>query len=403
MRRCLPPRGRASSLLATRRARDTMTALQVRQTHMNTSVASATTPAPHAARSRIDDHCRHRSTVTALAIFVPIALLYLATLTATVVAPNWLLRCAAAVANAVVLSVLFVLGHDACHGAFTCHRRLNALLGRLAFLPSWHPYAGWQHAHNRVHHVWTNLRPRDYAWAPLSQDEYRRLSPAGRWRIRFYRSAFGFGCYYFWEVYVKRTIFPSRLFWGNGRRRVLYADLALVAGFILLQGAYLLYLARLSGANDSPLAVLAVGQWLPFMLWNWLIGFLTFLHHTHPRVPWFNDRRQWSFFRGQIQGSVHVIFPWGINWMIQRIMEHTAHHADPQVPLYHLAAAQRSLEQAFKSDIVVHAFSFKSLRATTAACQLYDFEHHHWLSFAGQRTSGPTLLIPRGDRAELKD
>jgi omega-6 fatty acid desaturase (delta-12 desaturase) len=360
---------------------------------------------PHAVRSAIRDSCRGRSTWQAIAIFVPIAALYGITLIATVLAPYWPLRIAAAAANAVALSILFVLGHDACHGAFTPHRWLNAVLGRLALLPSWHPYAGWRHAHNHVHHAWTNLRPKDYAWAPLSKDEYDRLSPLAQWRVRFYRSAFGFGCYYFWEVYVKRTIFPSRSFWGNGRRAVLYADLALVAAFLFVQAALLLYLANWSGANQSPLAILAilaVGQWLPFAIWNWLIGFLTFLHHTHPRVPWFNDKAEWSFFAGQIQGSTHVIFPWGINWMIQRIMEHTAHHADPQVPLYRLAEAQRSLEQAYLSDIVVHAFSFRSLRATTGACQLYNFEHHHWLSYSGERTSGPTLSIGRLRAPELE-
>ncbi len=365
----------------------------------NVDVDAAAPLSPHDVRSRIAESCKARSTLRAFALFVPIAALYGLTLTATVLAPTWPLRIVAAVANALTLSILFVLGHDACHGAFTPNRRLNALLGRLAFLPSWHPYAGWEHAHNHVHHVWTNLRPRDYAWAPLSKAEYDCLSPLAKWRVRFYRSVFGFGCYYFWEVYFKRTIITSRSLWGNPRRKALQADQALVAGFVVLQAAYLAYLARWSGATDSIVAVLAVGQWLPFIIWNWLIGFLTFLHHTHPRVPWFSNRDHWSFFGGQIQGSVHVIFPWGINWMIQRIMEHTAHHADPHVPLYQLSAAQNCLEKAYKSDIVVHGFSFQSLLATTRACQLYNFEQHHWLSYDGQRTSGPTVSMPRADSA----
>jgi omega-6 fatty acid desaturase (delta-12 desaturase) len=358
---------------------------------------------PHEIRSRIREESRRRSTPKALALFVPIAALYLLSLTAAVLLPSWPLRIAAAVANAVILSILFVLGHDACHGAFTPYRWLNALLGRLALLPSWHPYAGWEHAHNHVHHAWTNLSPKDYAWMPLSKAEYDQLSPFNRWRVRFYRSVYGFGCYYFWEVYIKRTIFPSREFWGNGRRTTLNFDLLLVAGFVVLQAAYLLLLARWSGTSLNPWAVLAVAQWLPFLIWNWLIGFLTFLHHTHPRLPWFNDRRQWSYFGGQVQGSTHVIFPWGINWMIQRIMEHTAHHVDPHVPLYHLAAAQRTLERAFPSDIVIHAFSFRSLRATTGACQLYNFEQHHWLTYGGERTSGPTLLLPGPDASSPVD
>src|SRR4029079_19324225 len=201
----------------------------------------------------------------------------LVTLTASVVAPSWTLRLAAAGINGIVLSVLFVLGHDACHGSFTPSHWLNALLGRLALLPSWHPFAGWRHAHNHVHHVWTNLRRRDYAWAPITKDEYDRLSPLAQWRLRLYRSAYGFGLYYFWEVYVKRTIFPSQEFWGNGRRTTLNLDLALVAGFMLLEAAYVLALARWWGNSELPVVVLAVSLLLPFAIWNWLIGFLTFL------------------------------------------------------------------------------------------------------------------------------
>ncbi len=355
----------------------------------------STTAHPNHAEIRdcVPEACRKRSTLRALTLFIPCAALYVATLTATVLLPYWPLRVLAAIANAGFLSILFVMGHDACHGAFTPSRRLNALLGRLALLPAWHPFAGWEHAHNHIHHTWTNYRRKDYAWAPMTKREYDRLTPFAQWRLRRYRSPLGFGAYYFWEVYVKRTLFPTRSFWGNGKRTTLYFDCALTAAFILLQAAYLLLLARWYAPTLSPIVVLAIGQWLPFVIWNWLIGFLIFLHHTHPRVPWFDDRRQWSFFAGQIQGTVHVIFPWGFNWVIQHIMEHTAHHADPKIPLYELPQAQRSLALAFPDDVVVHAFTMRTLRTSVRVCQLYDFDNHYWLSYAGERTSGRTVVV----------
>src|SRR5262245_48336627 len=47
-----------------------------------------------------------------------------------------LIRLAAATAAGVLLAVLFVVGHDACHGSYTSRRWLNSLLGRIAFLPT---------------------------------------------------------------------------------------------------------------------------------------------------------------------------------------------------------------------------------------------------------------------------
>jgi len=348
---------------------------------------------PNAAqiRGHLPADSRNSSTAKALSLFLSFGVLYLVTLSAIVAVPNWPLKILMAGVNAVVLSILFVMGHDACHGSFTPSRRLNGILGRLAFLPSWHPYSGWEHAHNHVHHSWTNLLGKDYVWAPLSKAEYDRLSSFARWRYRVYRARLGFGAYYLIEIYLKRIVFPRRAFWGKGSMSMLRFDTLLVVLFLVVEGTYLLWLSQKLDSPFSPIAVLAVAQGLPFLFWNWLIGFLTYLHHTHPQVPWYNDREQWSFYAGQIQGTVHTVFPWGINGLVQHIMEHTAHHADPRIPLYRLDAAQRSLEAAYPIDVAVHYFTFKSLKQTVGVCQLYDFERHRWLNYAGEPTSGPTI------------
>src|SRR5580693_8438110 len=68
-----------------------------------------------------------------------------------------ILRTAAALCAGVLLAVLFVVGHDACHGSFTSRRWLNSLIGRVAFLPTLTPYSTWELSHNLTHHVYTNL------------------------------------------------------------------------------------------------------------------------------------------------------------------------------------------------------------------------------------------------------
>src|SRR5580692_8498631 len=91
------------------------------------------------------------------------------------------LRIAAGFSAGVLLAVLFVVGHDACHGSFTSRRWLNVGIGRLAFLPTLTPYSTWELSHNLTHHVYTNLKQFDYVWRPLSRAEYNLLP---EWRKR---------------------------------------------------------------------------------------------------------------------------------------------------------------------------------------------------------------------------
>lgn len=345
---------------------------------------------PGEVRAVLPARARERSTLTALALMGVGVALYSATLIGTVLVPWWPLKLLFSLANTFFIGILFVIGHDACHGAFTPYAWLNALLGRIAFMPSWHPYAGWEHAHNHVHHAWTNLRQKDYAWAPYSKADYDRLAAWRRRIVRFYRTPLGLGAYYFFDVYLQRTIFPSRKFRGHMRMRRFVADSLLVLAFVVAQGAFLIFASRRFGGG-SAVESLFFGQWLPFVLWNWLIAFLIFLHHTHPRIPWFDDSQEWTFYKGQILGTAHVQFPGPINWVIHNIMEHTAHHADPRVPLYRLGEAQESLARAFPDDIVEHKFSWRSFRYTLRTCQLYDYQAHCWTNWSGQPTSSRTL------------
>jgi omega-6 fatty acid desaturase (delta-12 desaturase) len=342
-------------------------------------------------RATIPASARVRSTGKGLFLFALGVGLYLGSVLATVLAPWWPLKLVFSLSSAFFLATLFVIGHDACHEAFVPYRWLNAVLGRIAFLPSWHSYAGWEHAHNHVHHVWTNLRQKDYVWAPLCKEAYDRLPAWRRALERFYRSLPGLGMYYFSQIYLRRIMFPSQQYRGHKTIGRFLADNLLVAAFIAAQAAVLIYASSWYGRPCPAVESLIFGQWLPFVVWNWLIGFLILLHHTHPRIPWFDNPQEWSFYRGQIQGTAHVVFPGPVNWFIHYIMEHTAHHVDAHIPLYHLVEAQASLRAAFGGDIVEHRFSIRSFRYLLKVCQLYDYSSHRWMNWAGKLTSSSTI------------
>src|SRR5262245_48433007 len=155
---------------------------------------------------------------------------------------------------------IFVLGHDAAHGALTGSRLLNGVIGRAVMLPALQPYSLWQLGHNRVHHAFTNLKGVDFIWIPLSPAEYRALPRWRRLLERGYRSPVGFGAYYLIEVWWK-YLSPSGLRALKPLRREYVLDIALVIVFLCVQVA----IARRASIE----AVVA-----PFLAWNWLMGFL---------------------------------------------------------------------------------------------------------------------------------
>ncbi|HEY9226089.1 MAG TPA: fatty acid desaturase, partial [Gemmatimonadaceae bacterium] len=122
---------------------------------------------------------RQRSLSRGLAYFVGTLSIYLASVAALHLVSSWPSRIVLAAVNGLTIGMLFIIGHDACHGSLTPHSALNKWLGRIAFLPSLHPLSAWEYSHNGLHHGWTNLRGRDPVYAPLTLEEFRALP---RWR-----------------------------------------------------------------------------------------------------------------------------------------------------------------------------------------------------------------------------
>jgi omega-6 fatty acid desaturase (delta-12 desaturase) len=348
-------------------------------------------------RGQVPADIRTRSLALGLAIFLVAGMLYALTFWGVLAAPAWPLQVVLALANGICIGTFFVVGHDACHGSLTPFSALNQGLGRLAFLPSLTPFTSWEFAHNRIHHAYTNLRSKDYAWAPFSKCEYDRLPPRRRWLERHYRSLGGLGTYYFIEYWLKHLLFLSRAEHRVMKRTFHFAlDLLLVAGFAACEMAVIIAWSSSRCGTDhfwGPITArvgLLVLVWLlPFLIWNWSMGFAIFQHHNHPRIPWYDQRAEWDFFAGQVESTTHMQLPWFLEWVMAHIMQHTAHHVDPKIPLYRLPQSQRCLEQVYPQEIVVESWSIPGLIRTMARCKLYDYENHRWMNFDGRPTTEP--------------
>jgi len=280
---------------------------------------------------------------------------------------------------------LFIIGHDACHQSYTRHRGLNRLLGRIAMVPSLTPYSLWQVGHNVIHHGYTNLKGIDFVWAPLTSAEFNSLPPGRRVLERIYRSGLGSWLYYFVEMWWLRMFFPNKHYIGTRR-----TEFARDSGFVAVTAA--LWIGALIAAahltDQSALSLVGFGFGIPFLVWNALIGFVVYVHHTHPDVQWHDDKEAWGKAAPFISTTVHLIFPYGIGSLFHHIMEHTAHHVDMSIPQYKLKGAQQLLENALPERIIAQRFSWRWYFNTARRCKLYDFNRHCWTDFAGRQTSG---------------
>lgn len=295
--------------------------------------------------------------------------------------------------NALAIGVLFIIGHDACHGILLPRRGMNRLAGRLCLLPSLHPYAAWLHNHNGLHHAFTNIREKDPGFPPLAPAEYHLLPAWRRWMYRTGRTWYGLGLLYFCEMWLKWEVLPARPR-APRNRRAFQIDRAVVALFMV---AWIGFLAAAAVVQQTSVAgLIVVGFVLPQALWNWLIGFIILQQHTHPRVPWYSelDSPSPSYFHAQVSASPHLVFPAPFRILMQHVMEHTAHHADPSVPSYELADAQKALLHSYRRQIVRTAWTIASFRRTLRTCRLYDYATHRWVDYDGAPLTESLLPPP---------
>ncbi|MGE0116095.1 MAG: fatty acid desaturase [Steroidobacteraceae bacterium] len=272
---------------------------------------------------------------------------------------------------------LFVIGHDACHQALTSSWNMNHWLGRIAFLVSLTPYSLWRVGHNVVHHGFNNLRGRDFVWEPKTPEEYAALSPGRRALERLYRGAAGPAVYYFVEIWWQRMFFPSRRQMPTPRAEFKLDSLLVATVAVVWIGLTYWYTRTHDTAFWSTLLCAFV---VPFILWNWTVGLIVYLHHTHPDIPWYADKREWQRDAAQLSATLYLIMPGPLGPLMHHIMEHPAHHLDATIPLYRLKAAQQKLKE-LGAGFTTTRFTLGHYLRCVRACKLYDYQQQRWVPF----------------------
>jgi omega-6 fatty acid desaturase (delta-12 desaturase) len=277
-----------------------------------------------------------------------------------------------------VMTGLFVIGHDCAHQALFKSRRLNDLIGRLSMLPSWHVYEGWVLGHNRVHHQFTVREGYDFVWHPYTPAQYAAMSPLARLRHRIEWSWIGAGAYYLREVWWHKMMVgkpPARF--ANAIRK----DRLLVCGAVTL-AATALVVAELSGGGTVAGAAWLVARVLvvPFLIFNFAIGSLVHVHHVQPDIRWWK-RRDWTKFAAQVEGTTVLRVSKLLDLFFHQIMIHVPHHVDVRIPMYNLEMAAEAIAKAFPETMHDEPLRFRDFVRNTRQCKLYDFDAGRWFTY----------------------
>ncbi|MGM0462368.1 MAG: fatty acid desaturase, partial [Fibrobacterota bacterium] len=266
------------------------------------------------------------------------------------------------IAAGLVISGLFILGHDAAHGSLFSDPRRNYIVGQLAMLPSLHAFHQWVYGHNRIHHGHTVKIKADFIWHPVSPEEYKTYSlPKKLWH-RFCWSPLGAGPYYFWETWFKGMLLftaPQKNAQRDKNIIILFL-MAVTAGTVAF------------GGQTPEGYSLSAGIWtffrvfgIPFIIWNYIMGFTVYVQHINPEIAW-QPSREWTSFTGQIEGTMSFTVPRWYNFFLHNIYVHTPHHVHMKIPFYKLPKAFDILQKAYPRSVHHSPALFRHYRAITA-------------------------------------
>ncbi len=321
-----------------------------------------------------------------LAYFARDLVLYGAIVTGLILTNNPFALVALWVLSALVVSGLFIIGHDAAHGALFSSKKLNRFIGTVSMLPSWHVYEGWVLGHNRIHHGYTVREGFDFVWHPYTAEQYAAMSTLGRLRHRFEWSWYGAGAYYLREVWWHKMIVgapPAR--WASAVRR----DRYIVWTFVGLASIALgLTGWAMHGSVIAAVWMIVKVLVIPFLAFTFVIASFVHVHHIQPDIKWWR-RREWTKWHGQMEGTTVLRARFGLNFFFHWIMVHVPHHVDMRIPMYNLEKATDAIEQAFPGLIHDEPLRFRDFMANTRKCRLYDFDEQVWFTYreAAARTA----------------
>ncbi|KAI1326234.1 fatty acid desaturase-domain-containing protein [Xylariaceae sp. FL0255] len=283
-------------------------------------------------------------------------------------------------AAGIALTGLWVLGHEAGHGAFSTNKTIANTFGFICHSALMSPYFAWRSSHGR-HHQYANNVSIDLNYVPPSREEYRtmfgRSSTRGREAIKAAAAADGKETHiheddvfedapfvvlmrivlqqligWHWYLLTHITAGPdsspkkSRGWWDNSHFlpnsslfrndefwNILISDVGLLGmmGIVYKLG------------QEFGFYTLLWTYAIPLLWVNHWIVMITYLHHTHVDLPKYTPE-SWTYLRGAL-ATVDRDPGFILRHMTHHIIDrHVIHHLFPRIPHYHAEDATEAIK-----------------------------------------------------------
>jgi acyl-lipid omega-6 desaturase (Delta-12 desaturase) len=333
-------------------------------------------------RAVIPDVCYQRSTQCATAALLQASALYLVPASLLALTDRWWALVVLWPLAGLAVAGLFVLGHDASHGALVDSRRANRVIARICMGPSVHAEAAWDLGHNRIHHGYTTRQGFDFVWHPTTVDEYHAFSPLVRLRHRLEWSCVGSGAYYLrvvWWQKMWRFNAPGK------RHDAIVRDKITIGSAVIAAVVSSMVIGALTGGWTSAVWLPVKLFVVPFLVFVQIIGWTVYVHHVDPDIRWWT-RREWTQFHGQMDSTTVVRMPKLVNALwFHNIFIHVPHHVDVRVPFHQLPLAADRIAASYPGTVKDIRWSIGRYLRATRTCKLYDFETGRWRPYNAAR------------------
>ncbi|KAF9517924.1 hypothetical protein BS47DRAFT_1427279 [Hydnum rufescens UP504] len=240
---------------------------------------------------------------------------------------RWSLWCAYWWVQGLNFTGIWVIGHEAGHGAFSANRTVCDIVGFITHTLMWTPYFSWRISHHRHHSNHASME-KDEVYVPKTRSDLG--IPLGKTEEID------------WEHYLGDT--------------PLFTLYMLVRQQVLAFPAYLLF--NVSGQKSYPKwtnhfdpnsVIFNPSQRNAYYMFPWLCVshwfiMITYLHHTDMKLPHYR-KAEWSFQRGAACTVDRPFLGWWGRFFLHDVAHyHVIHHFFPQMPFYHGEEATQYLK-----------------------------------------------------------
>ncbi|KAJ5141488.1 Oleate hydroxylase FAH12 [Penicillium atrosanguineum] len=285
---------------------------------------------------------------------------------------------------------IWIIGHECGHGAFSAYNKLNNVVGWAVHSLLMVPFFSWKITHGRHHRYHAHI-DKDVVFVPATESEVKAQEPSMFSKFielveetPLYHAItllghqlFGWQLYMLFNVSAGNKSLPPKekgpkmlrnshldpigsLFTSSQAPLIAISDIGL-----LIVGTSLYYLAQHIGSWKVVLLYVVPYMWVH----HWLVA-ITYLHHTHPDVPHY-DENAWTFVKGALC-TVDRRFGWIGRHLFHEIIDyHVIHHLFPKIPFYHAEEATNAvtpfLGKQYRLD---EGMYLKSLADTFGSCKV---------------------------------